>query len=31
VFSRETEDLLAGTAGCLQRLGGLPKTLVWDR
>jgi hypothetical protein len=31
VFSRETEDLLAGIAGCLQRLGGLPKTLVWDR
>lgn len=31
VFSRETEDLLAGIAGCLQRLGGLPQTLVWDR
>jgi transposase len=31
VFSRETEDLLAGIAGCLQRLGGLPRTLVWDR
>jgi hypothetical protein len=24
-------DLLAGIAGCLQRLGGLPRTLVWDR
>ncbi len=31
VFSKETEDLLAGIAGCLERLGGLPKTLVWDR
>ena len=31
VFSSETEDLLAGIAGCLERLGGLPKTLVWDR
>ena len=31
VFSKETEDLLAGVAGCLERLGGLPRTLVWDR
>jgi len=31
IFSRETEDLLAGVAGCLERLGGLPQTLVWDR
>jgi transposase len=31
IFSRETEDLLAGVAGCIMRLGGLPKTLVWDR
>jgi transposase len=31
IFSRQTEDLLAGIAGCLQRLGGLPKVLVWDR
>jgi transposase len=31
VFSREAEDLLAGIAGCLERLGGLPQTLVWDR
>jgi transposase len=31
VFSRETEDLLAGIAGCVERLGGLPRTLVWDR
>jgi transposase len=31
IFSRETEDLLAGIAGCLERLGALPQTLVWDR
>jgi transposase len=31
VFSTQTEDLLAGIAGCLERLGGLPGTLVWDR
>ncbi len=31
IFSRETEDLLAGIAGCLERLGALPRTLVWDR
>ncbi|MDP9347175.1 MAG: IS21 family transposase [Actinomycetota bacterium] len=31
VFSTQTEDLLAGIAGCLQRLGALPKELVWDR
>ena len=31
VFSRETGDLLAGIVGCLERLGGLPRTLVWDR
>jgi transposase len=31
VFSTQIEDLLAGIAGCLQRLGGLPTTLVWDR
>jgi transposase len=31
VFSTQTEDLLAGVAGCLERLGGLPQTLVWDR
>ena len=31
VFSKETDDLLAGISGCLQRLGGLPETLVWDR
>jgi hypothetical protein len=31
VFSTQTEDLLAGIAGCLQRLGALPETLVWDR
>jgi transposase len=31
IFSKETEDLLAGIAGCLERLGGLPQVLVWDR
>ena len=31
VFSKQTEDLLAGVAGCIQRLGGLPEVLVWDR
>jgi transposase len=31
IFSKETEDLLAGIAGCLTRLGALPKELVWDR
>jgi transposase len=31
VFSKETEDLLAGVAGCIERLGGLPRVLVWDR
>jgi transposase len=31
VFSKETPDLLAGIAGCVQRLGGLPQSLVWDR
>jgi transposase len=31
IFSKETEDLLAGIAGCLTRLGALPKQLVWDR
>lgn len=31
VFSKETPDLLAGIAGCIERLGALPQTLVWDR
>jgi hypothetical protein len=31
VFSTRTEDLLAGVAGCLPRLGGLPQVLLWDR
>lgn len=31
VFSKEAPDLLAGIAGCIQRLGALPRTLVWDR
>jgi transposase len=31
VFSKEAPDLLYGIGRCLQRLGGLPKKLVWDR
>ena len=31
VFSKQTEDLLAGIAGCLTRLGALPQTLLRDR
>jgi transposase len=31
VFSKQTEDLLAGIAGCLTRLGVLPEVLLWDR
>lgn len=31
VFSKETEDLLAGISGCLMRLGALPQELLWDR
>jgi transposase len=31
VFSKETEDLLAGISGCLTRLGVLHNELVWDR
>ncbi len=31
VFSKQTEDLLAGIRRCLWQLGGLPNTLVWDR
>ncbi|MFL5864851.1 MAG: IS21 family transposase [Solirubrobacteraceae bacterium] len=31
VFSKQTEDLLAGIAGCLARLDALPQTLLWDR
>lgn len=31
VFSKEAPDLLWGMARCLWRLGGLPRTVVWDR
>jgi transposase len=31
IFSKETPDLLWGIARCLWQLGGLPRTLVWDR
>jgi transposase len=31
IFSTQIADLLAGIRRCLWRLGGLPRTLVWDR
>jgi hypothetical protein len=31
VFSKQTEDLLAGISGCPTGLGVLPQTLLWDR
>jgi hypothetical protein len=31
MFSRSAPDVLWGIARCLWRLGGLPRTLVWDR
>jgi transposase len=31
IFSKRAEDVLWGVARCLWRLGGLPRTLVWDR
>jgi transposase len=31
VFSKELPDLLWGMSRCLRALGGLPRTLVWDR
>lgn len=31
IFSKEAPDILAGLLGCLVRIGGLPRTLVWDR
>jgi transposase len=31
IFSKEAPDILAGLVRCLLRIGGLPKTLVWDR
>jgi transposase len=31
IFSKRAEDILWGIARCLWRLGGLPRTLVWDR
>jgi len=31
VFSKQAPDLLHGIGRCLQLLGGLPETLVWDR
>ena len=31
VFSKQAADLSWGMSRCLKQLGGLPKTLVWDR
>jgi transposase len=31
IFSKSAPDILWGVARCLWRLGGLPRTLVWDR
>jgi transposase len=31
VFSKQAEDLIAGVGGCIERLGGIPGELVWDR
>jgi transposase len=31
VFSKRAHDILWGVARCLWALGGLPRTLVWDR
>lgn len=31
IFSKEAPDILTGLLRCLVRIGGLPKTLVWDR
>lgn len=31
IFSKEAPDILAGLLRCLVRIGGLPRTLVWDR
>jgi transposase len=31
IFSKETPDLLFAIGRCIWRLGGLPRTLVWDR
>jgi transposase len=31
IFSKSAPDMLTGIVRCLWRLGGLPRTLVWDR
>jgi transposase len=31
IFSKAAPDILWGMGRCLRRLGGLPKTVVWDR
>ena len=31
IFSKEAPDILWGLGRCLERIGGLPERLVWDR
>ncbi len=31
IFSKEAPDILAGLLRCLVQIGGLPRTVVWDR
>jgi transposase len=31
IFSKEAPDILWGVGRCLERIGGLPEKLVWDR
>jgi hypothetical protein len=31
IFSKEASDILCGLGRCLERIGGLPERLVWDR
>jgi hypothetical protein len=31
IFARQAPDILWGMARCLERLGALPQTVVWDR
>jgi hypothetical protein len=31
IFSKEAPDILWGVGRCLERIGGLPERLVWDR
>jgi len=31
IFSKEAPDILRGVGRCLERIGGLPEKVVWDR